>query len=177
MAVNGIPGIVLIGMPGAGKSTMGAQLAARRGMPLIDTDQLIEEGEGQSLQAILDRRGYLALRAIEERVLMAHDFTGQVIATGGSAVYSAAAMAHLKRFGPCVFLDIPLPEIKTRVQNIDSRGIAGPSGLGLTEIYAERLPLYRQYADIVVNGAGLDEQTLLATLESALGLECKERGD
>lgn len=168
MPVEGIPGIVLIGMPGAGKSTIGGLLAARRGMPLVDTDHLIELREGESLQSILDRRGYLALRAIEERVLLGNDFTGQVVATGGSAVYSAAAMAHLKRFGLCVFLDIPLDEITMRVQNLESRGIAGPPGLGLAQVYAERLPLYRRYADMIIDGAGLDESGLLAALETAL---------
>ncbi len=168
MPVEGIPGIVLIGMPGAGKSTIGGLLATRRGMPLTDTDHLIELREGESLQSILDRRGYLALRSIEERVLLANDFTGQVVATGGSAVYSAAAMAHLRRFGLCVFLDIPLDEITTRVQNLESRGIAGPPGLGLAQVYAERLPLYRRYADMIIDGAGLDESGLLAELETAL---------
>lgn len=169
MPVEGIPGIVLIGMPGAGKSTIGGLLAARRGRPLVDTDHLIELREGESLQSILDRRGYLALRAIEEQVLLANDFAGQIVATGGSAVYSAAAMAHLKRFGPCVFLDIPLEEITTRVQNLESRGIAGPQGLGLAQVYAERLPLYRRYADMTIDGAGLDESGLLAAIEAALG--------
>jgi shikimate kinase len=168
MPVNGMPGIVLIGMPGAGKSTIGGLLAARLGKPLVDTDHLIEEAEGKSLQAILDQCGYLTLRAIEEQVLLANDFAGQVVATGGSAVYSAAAMAHLKRFGLCVFLDVPLEEITARVQNLASRGIAGPPGLGLAQVYAERLPLYHRYADLVIEGAGLDEPALLAAVERAL---------
>ncbi|WP_373084536.1 shikimate kinase [Zhongshania sp.] len=177
MAADVLRGIVLIGMPGAGKSTIGTGLAQRHGLPLVDTDRLIEREEGQSLQAILDQRGYLALRSIEERVLLANNFTGKVVATGGSAVYSTAAMAHLKCFGPCVFLDIPLAEITARVQNLESRGIAGPPGLSLADVYAERLPLYRQYADIVVAGGGLDEQGLLLALEAALGLECKDPSD
>jgi shikimate kinase len=168
MAFDAGTAIILIGMPGAGKSTIGVRLATQRSMPLIDTDRLIEQREGLTLQTILDERGYLALRQIEAQVLINHRFTGQIVATGGSAVYSAEAMAHLKRFGPCVFLDIPLDEILNRVQNLDSRGIAGPPGLGLAEVYAERLPLYRQYADIIIDGANLDELALLAEVESAL---------
>ena len=168
MAFDARAAIILIGMPGAGKSTIGVRLATQRGMPLIDTDRLIEQREGLTLQAILDQRGYLALRSIEEQALINHNFTGQIVATGGSAVYSAAAMAHLKRFGPCVFLDIPLDEILNRVQNLASRGIAGPLGLGLAEVYAERLPLYRQYADIIIDGADLGELALLTAVEAAL---------
>jgi shikimate kinase len=168
MAFDAGTAIILIGMPGAGKSTIGVRLASQRSMPLIDTDRLIEQREGLTLQAILDQRGYLALREIEAQVLINHCFTGQIVATGGSAVYGAEAMAHLKSFGPCVFLDIPLEEILRRVQNLDSRGIAGPSGSSLAEVYAERLPLYRQYADIIIDGANLDELTLLAEVETAL---------
>ncbi len=165
---NKCPAIILIGMPGAGKSTIGAGLANARGLPLVDTDRLIEQEAGQTLQALLDERGYLGLRKREEQVLLAHNFTGQVVATGGSAVYSALAMRHLKACGPCVFLDIPLAEIEQRVQNFNDRGIAGPVGQTLAQVYAERLPLYQRYADIVVNGSGLSEAELLKAVQASL---------
>ena len=118
--------LVLIGMPGAGKSTIGEALALQSGLTFVDTDRLIEQREGRSLQAILDEEGYQQLRRIEAEVLQSSDFSNKVVATGGSAVYSSAAMTHLRQFGPCIFIDIPLLEIVRRVQNFAERGIADP---------------------------------------------------
>ncbi|MFT6577769.1 MAG: shikimate kinase [Zhongshania sp.] len=160
--------VVLIGMPGAGKSTIGQALALRLGVEFVDTDRLIEQREGRSLQVMLDASGYQYLRAIEADVLLRNDFVNKVVATGGSAVYSDAAMMHLRRFGPCVFIDISLSAIEDRVQNFAERGIAGPPGQDLQGVYSERLPLYQRYADITVDGAGLDEASLLAEVETAL---------
>ena len=160
--------VVLIGMPGAGKSTIGRALALQRGVQFVDTDHLIESQEGKTLQALLDKHGYQYLRAIEERVLLNHAFSKQVVATGGSAVYSAAAMSKLRQYGPCVFLDIAYQDIVERVNNCAERGIAGPPGQDLHAVYRERLPLYRRYADITVDGTGLNEVELLAAVESAL---------
>jgi shikimate kinase len=160
--------VVLIGMPGAGKSTIGEALALRSGAQFVDTDRLIAQREGLSLQALLDANGYEYLRAIEAEVLLAGKFINQVVATGGSAVYSAAAMAHLRQFGIFVFIDISLPEIIRRVQNFTRRGIAGPLGQDLQGVFIERLPLYRRYADITIDGDGLGESELLAAVELAL---------
>jgi shikimate kinase len=162
------PSITLIGMPGAGKTTIGEQLARKRGQVFCDTDRLIEQREGKSLQAILDHRGYLVLRQIEEQVLLAQDFSAQVIASGGSAVYSAKAMIHVGKFGPRVFLDIPVEEIEQRVQNFAVRGIAGAPGQSLIDLYAERQPLYERFADLRIDGAGLNEAQLLTAVEAAL---------
>ncbi|MEE9255278.1 MAG: shikimate kinase, partial [Pseudomonadales bacterium] len=107
--------IVLIGMPGAGKSTVGVILAKRTARDFVDTDLLIQKTEKRSLQEILDADGYLGLRRIEERVLLSMELCGHVIATGGSAVYSDAAMDHLRRMGIVVFLDVDLDAIKSRV--------------------------------------------------------------
>ncbi|WP_269620672.1 shikimate kinase [Zhongshania sp. BJYM1] len=160
--------VVLIGMPGAGKSTIGRTLALQRGVEFVDTDRLIEEREGQTLQALLDRYGYLRLRAIEADVLQTSDFSNKVVATGGSAVYSEAAMNSLRKYGPSVFIDIPLTEIVERVKNFAQRGIAGPPGQDLSGVYTERRPLYLRYADIRVDGSQLDEAQLLAAVVSAL---------
>jgi shikimate kinase len=160
--------VVLIGMPGAGKSTIGKALALRSGAQFVDTDRLIAQREGLSLQALLDANGYEYLRAIEAEVLLAGKFVNQVVATGGSAVYSSAAMAHLRQFGTFVFIDISLPEIIRRVQNFTQRGIAGPLGQDLQGVFIERLPLYRRYADITIDGDGLVESELLAAVELAL---------
>lgn len=168
MSENAPSSVVLIGMPGAGKSTIGQALAIARGQDFVDTDRLIEQREGKSLQAILDMHGYQALRKIEADVLQSSDFSNKVVATGGSAVYSAAAMTHIGQFGPCVFIDIPLAEIIRRVSNFSERGIAGPPGQDLQGVYTERLPLYRRYADISVDGSDLDEAGLLARVVASL---------
>lgn len=168
MSENAPSSVVLIGMPGAGKSTIGRALALARGVDFVDTDRLIEQREGKSLQAIRDIHGYQELRKIEADVLQNSDFSNQVVATGGSAVYSAAAMAHLGKFGPCVFIDIPLAEIIRRVSNFSERGVAGPPGQDLRGVYAERLPLYRRYANIRVDGSALDEAGLLARVAASL---------
>lgn len=160
--------VVLIGMPGAGKSTIGRALALDRGMPFVDTDHLIEQREGQTLQALLDNHSYEYLRAIEAEILQTGDFSNKVVATGGSAVYSEAAMTSLRSYGPCVFIDIPLPEIVERVTNFTQRGIAGPPGQDLQGVYNERRPLYLRYAHIRVDGSQLDEPQLLAAVVSAL---------
>ncbi|MBN1141929.1 MAG: shikimate kinase [Deltaproteobacteria bacterium] len=145
-----INNIVLIGMPGSGKSTVGVILAKFCGRGFIDTDILIQQAEGRTLQEIVDADGYLELRRIEERVLLALDCDGCVIATGGSAVYSLRAMARLKGKGAVVFLQVELAELQRRVKNFTGRGIAGPPGHDFSSLFRERLPLYQEYADIII---------------------------
>ena len=104
------PSVILIGMPGAGKSTLGILLAKELGLGFLDTDVAIQVKEKQTLQEILEQRGYLALRAVEEQVLLETDCHQQVVATGGSAVYSHNGMAYLKSCGPVVYLEVPLED-------------------------------------------------------------------
>lgn len=143
--------LILVGMPGAGKSTVGLLLAKELAMDFVDTDILIQSREKKTLQDILDSEGYLALRRIEEEVLLATNYPSHVIATGGSAVYSQAAMNHLKQFGRVVFLDVPLEILKERIHNYDTRGIARRPGQSLLELFAERRALYLQVADILID--------------------------
>lgn len=117
--------LIFIGMPGSGKSTIGVLVAKRLGMGFTDTDLLIQEQAGRTLQEIVDRDGYVALRQIEEQVLLALDVQNQVISTGGSAVYSDAAMQHLKRNGTVVFLDISLETVIHRIGDYSLRGFRG----------------------------------------------------
>ncbi|NLV24713.1 MAG: shikimate kinase [Deltaproteobacteria bacterium] len=145
-----INNIILVGMPGSGKSTVGVILAKFCGRGFIDTDILIQQAEGGTLQEIIDGRGYLELRRIEEQILLGLNCSRHVVATGGSAVYSAAAMAHLKAQGVVVFLHVELAELQRRVKNFAVRGIAGRPGQDFTSLYRERYPLYEQYADIVI---------------------------
>ena len=137
-------------MPGSGKSTVGVILAKQSSRDFIDTDVLIQTGTGRTLQEIVDRDGYLTLRALEEETLLSIRLTNHVIATGGSAVYSEAAMAHVKAHGTVVFLDTDLPTIRRRIRDFDTRGLAKSASQGLEDLYRERLPLYQKHADLTI---------------------------
>jgi shikimate kinase len=147
--------VILIGMPGAGKSTLGVQLAKCLGLDFVDTDLLIQSQQGEQLQSILDTKGYQALRDIEEQVLLSIRFSNTLIATGGSAVYSTKAMQQLKSLGVVVFLEVGLTALQSRVNgegnNEASRGIARPEGQSFADVFAERSPLYQRYADVTYN--------------------------
>ena len=147
--------IVLVGMPGAGKSTVGIILAKQASLGFIDTDVLIQASERRSLQSIIDSRGYMALREIEERILLSLECRGQVIATGGSAVYSPAAMAHLAVDGVIVFLDVDLATLESRALDLGRRGIAKHPDQSFAELFEERRRLYVAYADVAVDCRGL----------------------
>ena len=157
--------IVLIGMPGAGKSTLGILLAKELGTGFVDTDVAIQVREGKTLQEILDASDYMNLRKIEEQVLLSEDIANKVVATGGSAAYSTVGMARLKENATLVFLDVPLEELEKRISNFDSRGIARKPDQSLESLYEERCKLYRKYADITVD---CHQQSLEQTLQSTL---------
>jgi len=143
--------IILIGMPGSGKSTVGVQLAKTLGLNFIDTDIMIQTQEGRQLQDIQDNDGHVTLRAIEEHVILGLDALGALISTGGSAIYSDTAMQHLKSLGIIVFLEVSVDELKKRINGQGPRGIACSEGQTFSDIHAERAPLYRRYADITYN--------------------------
>lgn len=155
------PNLILIGMPGAGKSTIGVLLAKELARDFVDTDLLIQLRKGKTLQDILLEEGHEALRAIEAEVLQSVSGEGLVIATGGSAVYSESAMAHLRRQGQTIYLQLPLEIIRQRITNPDTRGLAKPEGQSLEELYQERLPLYQRYADITIECGDKDPVHLL----------------
>ena len=163
--------VVLIGMPGAGKSTIGVLLAKRLGYDFVDTDVLIQIRQGQVLQDTLDEQGYLALRAIEERVLVSLNVTRSVIATGGSAVYNNAAMKHLGDNGIVVYLAAELAVLKQRIHDYKTRGIARRPDQDFEDLFDERTKLYCKHASITVNAARTPE-LLVADIERALS----ERG-
>jgi len=143
--------IVLIGMPGAGKSMVGVLLAKTLKKKFIDTDLVIQERTGRHLQEIIDTDGPDAFLRIEEEAVLSHDFRNTVIATGGSVVYSRRAMEHLKADGIIVYLEVTFAAMKKRLANITTRGIVAHPGQGLRDLYSERVPLYEQYADITVD--------------------------
>jgi len=140
--------IALIGMAGAGKSTVGHLLADRLGFRFIDTDDMIAESAGTGLQNVLDNYGQQQFQVLEEQVLLSIDAVRSVIATGGSAVYSRTGMEHLQTIALVVWLDVPLPELEARVNNLDSRGLVNPDGTSFARLYRQRFELYRQYAHL-----------------------------
>ena len=156
--------IVLIGMAGAGKSTLGVLAAKAMGMDFVDTDIIIQQTEHRLLQEIIDEEGSDAFLAIEERILSALALKNSVIATGGSAVYSEKAMAALKETSRVIYLDLPYEEIRKRVQNIVSRGVVLRQGNSLRDAYEERLPLYRKYADVTIACAGRDIESCVSEI-------------
>ena len=160
--------LVLIGMPGSGKSTVGVLLAKRLGLGFVDTDLLIQEEAGRTLQEIVDQDGYEALRRIEEQVLLKLDVRHKVISTGGSAVYSARAMEHLKKHGTVVFLDIPLELVIQRIGDHSMRGISRRPDQSLEALFQERFELYRRYADLTIRGEGLNQEEVCDEVVRAL---------
>ena len=160
--------IVLIGMPGSGKSTVGVILAKMTGRDFVDTDVLIQKEQGRSLQNILDRDGYLKLREIEEKTILKLECRNHVIATGGSAVYSQAAMEHLKSSGIAVFLNVDLQTLFTRVKDFDTRGLAKRPDQGVADLFSERHALYRKYADVIVDCEGITHEMVCEKIMQGL---------
>jgi shikimate kinase len=159
---------VLIGMPGSGKSTVGVLLARRTARGFVDTDRLIRESTGRTLQDIVDSDGHMALRKIEEDLLVNLDYHDHVIATGGSAVYSQAAMEHLKADGFIVFLDVDLATLESRVRDSATRGLAKRPDQTLADLFEERLPLYAKYADVSVSCGGLTDEEVCSRIMGEL---------
>ena len=143
--------IVLIGMPGSGKSTVGVLLAKALGYGFLDVDLVIQQQEGALLQQILDTRGVEAFLDAEERAVCSVSCKRHVIAPGGSAVCREKAALHLKSLRPVVYLKVPLEELSCRIQNLSSRGIAMAPGQTLADVMARRAPLYDKYADLVID--------------------------
>ena len=150
--------LVLIGMPGAGKSTVGVILARKTSRDFVDTDVLIQMSHERTLQDIVDTDGYAALRKIEEDALIGLSIQNHVIATGGSAVYSDQAMTHLKRDGVTIFLDVELVTLESRVPDFSTRGLAKRQDQSFAELFHERFELYTRYADITIKCAGLTQE-------------------
>ena len=142
--------IILIGMPGSGKSTLGVLLAKALGYSFIDTDLIISRKAGKPLQRILDEDGLDRFLELEQEVGSSLDCDCTVVATGGSMVLSQPAMERLKSLGRVVYLSVPLGEIKRRVTNITTRGIAFHKNETLNNVFEQRSPLYEKYADLTV---------------------------
>jgi len=166
--------IVLIGMPGAGKSTVGVLLAKRLGYNFIDTDLLLQSEQQCRLQQLIARVGLESFKELEADVLCRLATTRSVIATGGSAVYSAQAMAHLGQLGQRVFIDIPLEDLLARVNDMDTRGLVIGPGESYQQLYLERQPLYKKYAEVTIPGGGMTVEQVAAAIEQTV---CAQVGD
>lgn len=164
--------IVLIGMPGAGKSTLGVVLAKILGMDFVDGDILIQNQVGNTLQKIIDAQGVDGFLQVENDVLAAVDVRDTVISTGGSAIYSDEAMRHLTEIGTVVYLDVSLEELRTRLGSLHERGVVMRKGvsMSLDEIFEERGPLYSKYAEVTLQTDGLTVREATRKLVDALSV-------
>ncbi len=142
--------IVLIGMPGVGKSTIGVLIAKQLGYSFLDTDLLIQVAEGKTLQQLIQKHGIAGFCDLEEEYIRSVTVNAHVIATGGSVVYGKAAMRHLKTDAVVIHLDLSLDRLQKRLDDLDARGVAIAPGRDLSDLYAERHPLYLKYADQTV---------------------------
>jgi shikimate kinase len=153
--------VVLIGMPGAGKSTIGVILAKVLGYRFIDSDLLIQEQEKCLLKDIIERDGLEGLLRIEEQVNSDIKVEESVIATGGSVIYGERAMEHLREIGTVVYIQLSYETIDNRLDNIKQRGVVFQEGQTLQDLYVERCPLYEKYAHIIVNAENLGMEEVM----------------
>jgi len=152
--------ITLIGMPGAGKSTIGIILAKALSFGFLDTDILIQINQQKSLQQIIDESDHLNLRKIEKEEILKINMVNHIIATGGSAVYSEKAMNHLKSISIIIFLKVGYDEITRRIHNVNTRGIAKSADQTLIDLFNERQILYKKYSELTVDCNDLDQEEI-----------------
>ena len=164
--------IVLIGMPGCGKSTVGVVLAKALGYRFLDSDLVIQEEDGRLLSEIIDEEGLEGFNRIENEINSRINVKKTVIATGGSVIYGREAMKHLKETGTVVYIRLPYEEIENRLGDLHNRGVSIKDGQTLRELYDERVPLYEKYADIVIdeNGCNIEKTVykIMAELKNSL---------
>lgn len=167
--------ITLIGMPGAGKSTIGVVLAKRLGYRFVDTDLIIQEEEQRLLKEIIAEEGLEGFERIENRVNAGLKAERSVIAPGGSVIYCEEAMQHLKELGMVVYLRVSYEELAKRLGDLIDRGVALKEGQGLRELMEERSIQYERYADFIIDEEGLTPGRIAAVLEEKLKIRLAER--
>lgn len=143
--------LVLIGMPGVGKSTVGVVLAKHLGLNFIDTDLRLQARGGGRLQQIIKERGLDGFLDLEEKIILDLKETQSVIATGGSVIYSPLAMEALRRTGYLIYLKISLPQLQQRIDDIGQRGVIIEKNQSFADLYASRTRLYEQYAELTID--------------------------
>lgn len=160
--------IILIGMPGAGKSTVGVVLAKKLGYRFLDCDLVIQEKCGKLLYQLIEEQGEAGFLALENRINAGILASRAVIATGGSAVYGKEAMAHFKATGTIVYLKLPCQELKVRLGDLHQRGVVLKEGYTLEDLYKERAPLYEKYADITIDCNGQDIRSVIEKIAAGI---------
>lgn len=162
--------VILTGMPASGKSTIGLLLAKSTCRDFIDTDLILQKREKSTLQKMIDQNGMEWFVQHETAAMrsLSQDLPPGIIATGGSVVLSDDAMKHLQSLGQIIFIDVPLADLKKRLNNIHTRGIAMIPGQSLEDIYKQRLPLYRKYADYILDAGSCKAEELVEKLTGLL---------
>ena len=167
--------IVLIGMPGAGKSTVGVVLAKCLGYRFVDSDLVIQEKEGKLLHEIMEERGTDGFLAVENEINASLEAERSVIATGGSVIYGKEAMEHLGRIGTLVYLKLSCPAVEERLGDLNEWGVAVREGQTLRDLYEERIPYYEKYARIVIDCENKMIKDIAAEIISAAAREQEDR--
>lgn len=161
--------IVLIGMPGAGKSTVGVVLAKKLGMSFMDSDLVIQEQEGKTLHEIIEEKGTEGFLEVEDRVNATINPKNTVIATGGSVIYGSNAMAHLSEIGTVCYLKLSYESIDERLGDLAQRGVALKDGQTLMDLYEERTPLYEKYANLVIDCENKNIREVVGEISRVIG--------
>lgn len=169
--------IVLVGMPGSGKSTIGRLLSNRTAMPFIDTDLLIKNKANKGLQDIINKDGIDAFLKLEEETILELSASNSIISTGGSVIYSEKAMLHLKETGLVIFLDITYADMRKRIKNAIDRGIVIREGQSFFDMYNERMPLYNKYSDIALKCSGKSSKEIADTIIEIYKKHINEKSD
>ena len=160
--------ITLIGMPGAGKSTVGVVLAKRMGMDFIDTDLIIQKEYNKTLSEIINEKGIEEFKKVENDVISKLELDNTIIATGGSAVYGKEAMKHLRDISKVVYIELTEENIEDRLGDLNERGVVLEDGETLQELYDERIPLYKKYAHIIVNADDMVLREVVKNIEKVI---------
>ncbi len=161
--------VILIGMPGAGKSTVGVVLAKRLGYTFLDSDLVIQQKYGKLLHELIREHGVEGFWKIESDVNAGLTCDKTVIATGGSAIYGAEAMEHLRSIGTVVYLRLTLSQIEERLGDLTERGVTLREGQDLKALYEERTPLYEKYAHVIIDCDGQKVRELVTRIEREIG--------
>ena len=168
MSYFGKTNILMIGMPGAGKSTVGVLLAKDMSMNFLDVDVYIQGHEGRRLQDIIDNDGIDIFKELEEKYLMDINVDKYVISTGGSAIYSEAGINHLKRTSVVIYLSINLETLKERLGDFSTRGVVIKPGQTFLDLYEERCKLYSAAADLILDCNGKTQDEIVAEIRNSL---------
>lgn len=160
--------VILVGMPGAGKSTVGVVLAKKLGYRFLDSDLVIQEKCGKLLHQLIEERGEAGFLMLENEINVRIRGDKMVVATGGSAVYGKEAMAHFREIGRIVYLRLPYEELKERLGDLHERGVVIKEGSTLKDLYEERILLYEKYADLTIDCSGRDIRSIVEEIAGRL---------